>query len=149
MSNNRVISNIDFFTLVEEEIKEGKSVTIPFKGNSMYPFIRSDKYIITLTPIKEELKINDIALFKYRGEHLLHRLIEIKGNKYLFRGDGSIIQEELVERADIIAILARITTLDGKECRRDTFFWKQSHKLWQKLFPIRRYLIRILRIFFK
>jgi len=60
------IPNIEALTIIEESIKEGNSVRITVRGNSMSPQLIDGKDIVTLksfTP--DNLKVNDIILFVY------------------------------------------------------------------------------------
>ena len=76
------IHNDIFFSWVESEIMSGKKVQFLLKGVSMHPFIRDRKDSVLLSPCcKNDLKPMDIVLFKYKGKHLLHRIIKRESDK--------------------------------------------------------------------
>ena len=86
------VPNNTFFSLVEEEIAEGKPVRFRLKGNSMFPLLRNGKDSVILEKcLPDELKPMDVVLFRYRGSYVLHRIIQRMGDDLLIQGDGSIL----------------------------------------------------------
>lgn len=103
------IPNIEALTIIEESIKEGNSVRITVRGNSMSPQLIDGKDIVTLRPfVPVELKVGDVILFRYKGAFLLHRIIEIKSIKVevikiVTKGDALEKSEE-IEFSDVVAL---------------------------------------------
>ena len=94
-----IVSNEAFFKDIKEIIKT-TDVKFKVKGASMWPFFKDGKTTVTLTKV-EEIKRLEIYLFMFNDKHVLHRLIKIKGDNYIFKGDG-LITKEIVKREDII-----------------------------------------------
>jgi hypothetical protein len=97
------IPNNLFFLWVEQEIADGRSVRFRLKGTSMLPLLRGDKDEIILYPCKPaDLHPLDVILFRYKGNHLLHRIIKIDGNHLYIQGDGSFMAKEECDVKDVV-----------------------------------------------
>ena len=144
------IANDIFFTQVEQELSCGKTVLIPLKGISMYPFIRNgkDKVLLTSVSLQTPLKKLDVVLFRYRGKHILHRIISIKGDTYIIQGDGIYASREICHKADIIGKVVEVHRLSSdnhyKIIPTKSTCWKNLSGLWNLLRPLRRYLLFML-----
>lgn len=82
-------------TLLFGELKpilEEKDVILRIKGNSMWPFFKDAKTSVTLRKVTF-IRNKEIYLFKLNDTYVLHRLIKIKDNKLVFRGDGNLGKE--------------------------------------------------------
>ena len=145
----KTLSNDIFFAQVESEIAAGRSVRFKVKGHSMYPLQRNNKDEVTLSPLTCDPSVNNIVLFRYRGKHILHRIISIKGDTYTIQGDGIYLSCEKCIREEIIGVVTHIHK-NGKVTMGTT-----SKKLkfyiffWHKLRFCRRYLLAVLRRVYK
>ncbi len=112
----KVISNDVFFAYVEEMIGEGKSVQLPLRGVSMQPTLYDGRHTIVLRPVdtEKDLFIGCIALFVFRGRHVVHRLRKIEGDILTFKGDNLPTSKEIVRRGDIKAIVSHSISKEGK-----------------------------------
>lgn len=91
----KIVANDAFFAWVDAEIAAGKPVRFRLKGNSMFPLLRNGKDVVILEKCPtESLKPMDVVLFRYRGKHVLHRIIRREGERLLIQGDGSMVAEE-------------------------------------------------------
>lgn len=107
--NQKVIPNAQFFSMVDRIIGSGESVEIKVRGSSMRPTLENDRHRVVLVPCKEEyLRIGAIALVRYNGKHILHRLVAIDGDTLVFRGDNLPHTSERVERGDVVAFAVSI-----------------------------------------
>lgn len=82
-------------TLLFGELKsilEEKDVILRIKGNSMWPFFKDIKTSVTLRKVVS-IKNKEIYLFKLNDTYVLHRLIKVKDDKLIFRGDGNLGKE--------------------------------------------------------
>ena len=145
----KTFTNDIFFAQVESEILAGQSVRFKVKGSSMYPLLRDGKDEVTLSPITREPEIMDIVLFRYRGKHVLHRIISIAGDQYTIQGDGIYLSVETCSKKDIIGIVTQIHKR-GKTPIGTTSKWALFYILcWHKLRFCRRYLLALLRRVYK
>ncbi len=125
--------------------KEGLSVTLPVKGNSMLPFIIGGKESVILQK-PDHPKVGDVVLAWVENcRYVVHRIIKIDGHGVVLMGDGNIIGTEHCKIDDICAIATHVVSADGK--RHDLYSkWRmRATRLWWYLRPIRRYILAIYR----
>lgn len=125
--------------------KEGLSVTLPVKGNSMLPFIIGGKESVILQK-PDHPKVGDVVLAWVENcRYVVHRIIKIDGHDVVLMGDGNIIGTEYCKIDDICAIATHVVSADGK--RHDLYSkWRmRATRLWWYLRPIRRYILAIYR----
>lgn len=145
----RTFANDIFFAQVESEIAAGRTVKFKVKGHSMYPLLRDGKDEVTLSLPEKEPAVMDIVLFRYKGKHVLHRIISIKGDSYIIQGDGIYMSHEVCNRKDIIGIVSEIHRA-GKTPIRTTSQWAKFYIFcWNNLRFCRRYLLAFLRRVYK
>lgn len=141
------LSNELFFAEVEQLISQGESVTITIKGNSMRPWLQNSKHKVIVKPLADSiLQCGDIALFRYKGKHILHRVVKIENGKITFSGDGNIGIKEQASKDDVIALVESIITPSGRVIECNSNEWKTKSKLWLALPQFaRRIILGILR----
>ena len=145
----KTLANDIFFAQVESEIAAGRNVRFRVKGNSMYPLLRDGKDEVTLSPLTCNPSVYDIVLFRYRGKHILHRIISIEGDTYTIQGDGIYISCEKCTRKDIIGVVTQIHKKNGLEINTSWGLFRFNSWCWYKLFFMRRFILAVLRkIFF-
>ena len=144
-----VISKDLFFKEAESLLSYGKPVELRVTGTSMHPYLRGNgnEIIIVSAFTPEELKVGQIVLFRYEGNHIFHRIIKRKGNSFIIQGDGVVKKQEEVLLSDIIGVVRSIIRPSGKSVSVD----RRSHRLywrcWLLLHPLRRYLLAVYRLF--
>ena len=128
------IPNDLFFAWVESEIADGRSVRFRAKGVSMHPLIRGGKDEILLSPCSDkELKPMDVVLFKYKGQHVLHRIIRKEDNILTIKGDGSYTAKEECTTEDVIGKVQAIIRPSGKVISVDSWRWRLPSYIWNKM----------------
>lgn len=139
------ISNAELIPLVISMIDEGHTVTLSLRGYSMRPFLEDgrDKALLT-KPVNP--KVGDPVLAEVSPRHyVLHRIISIKGDNVVLRGDGNLG----VEKCKLKDIKAAVIGFyrKGRDVldRTDGRKWKVYSAIWTNLYPIRRYLLAIYR----
>ncbi|MBP5217977.1 MAG: S24/S26 family peptidase [Bacteroidales bacterium] len=137
--DKRVISNDILFAAVKDLVDEGRSVTIRPKGDSMLPFIRSDRDSVTLERVTGRLSVGDIVLFRYNGKYVLHRIYSIREDGITLMGDGNLSGQEHCSESDVIGIVTAITKESGRKVKPG------RARLWMALKPLRRWLLAIYR----
>ena len=135
------ISNQIFFTEVERLIAESECVTITIKGNSMRPWLKDGRHKVVLMPPARELQVGDVALFRYKQSHVLHRAIEISGKRVIFAGDGNINLREEATKDDIVAIVKSVISPRGRVICCTSREWRVKSKIWLCLPQIVRRVI--------
>ena len=139
----KTISNSLFFAGVEAEIAAGRPVRFRLKGNSMYPLLRNGRDEVVVYPcVAEELEPMDVVLFRYRGGHVLHRIIRREGDGLLVQGDGVYASCEQCVVADVVGKVREIYRPSGKLVSVDSWNWRLPSFLWWHTGVFRSLLIR-------
>ena len=96
---------------ISKLISEERTVTLTAKGYSMNPFIVHMQDQLTLGPWKDEdIRKGAVVLVKDdRGNFLVHRIIDRRGDKILLMGDGNIGIQETASVTNIIGIMTAVT----------------------------------------
>ena len=145
----KTIPNDTFFACVEAELAEGRPVRFRLKGNSMFPLLRNRKDVVVLEKCSfESLKPMDVVLFRYRGKHVLHRIIRREGECLLIQGDGSIVAKEECKVDDVVGKVVQICRSSGKVLSVDSWQWRIPSRLWRGLGFLRTWLLRGVHILF-
>ena len=138
------VPNNTFFALVEEEIAQGKPVRFRLKGNSMFPLLRNMKDSVILEKCStHDLKPMDVVLFRYRGTHVLHRIIQRRGDDLLIQGDGSIVAMEQCMVNDVVGKVTGICRPSGKIVSVESWKWTIPSRLWRVSNFMRKFLLRV------
>lgn len=142
---NVQFENRIFFPLIVEEIQKGHTVTINLRGNSMRPFLESDRDRALLTN-PDGVGVGDPVLAEIEpGHFVLHRIIKIEGDDVTLMGDGNLGCEYCKTtdfRASIVGFYRKgRKTLDRIDGRK----WKTYSWFWTRLCPVRRYLLAAYR----
>lgn len=134
---------------VRRIISCGQSVRMPVRGRSMLPFIVGGRDSVELHPFsKSELHIGSVVLAWADGDHyVIHRIVAIDGNRLQLLGDGNLAIREHCTADDVIAVAECAITPKGSRSltnRRAMALWW----LWNRLLPVRRWLLAIYRRIF-
>lgn len=129
-----VIPNEIFFADVERQVSEGSDAEFFAKGNSMRPFIRSDRTRVRLSPCDTDmLRVGDVVLFRYCGRHVMHRIASRNGDEFILAGDGNCGITEHCTSDDIVARMSLLITKRGRVIGCDTRLWRTASALWVAL----------------
>jgi len=121
---------------------EGREVVITPKGRSMLPFIRGEVDRVKLRH-PDELKVGDIVLAHFGGRYVMHRIIEIKGDKITLMGDGNLKETELGERSEVNGIVTEIIKFGNRRSKPGKAW------LWRHSLFFRKYLLKVYRKWIK
>jgi hypothetical protein len=126
-------------------LEEGHTVTLRLRGFSMRPFLEDgrDKALLT-KPVGP--KVGDPVLAEIEPKHfVLHRIIQMEGDKVVLRGDGNLGVEHC-KTSDIKgAVIGFYRKGRDKLDRTDGRKWKTYSWIWTRLYPFRRYLLAFYR----
>lgn len=129
----RLIDNRAAFSNARDILKEGESLSIRVKGQSMLPFFQSGSMIV-IRPIKEEdFRRGSVVLAETkRGDFVVHRILRVEGDMVTLLGDGNIYGTESMPRRMVYG------TVDCSSLHRALAL------IWMWMRPIRRYPLAIL-----
>ena len=95
--------------LMQEFLREGKTVKFSPRGVSMLPMLRQGIDSVVLSPVPEKLKKYDLPLYQRDdGKYILHRIVEV-GQTYTCIGDNQFDYETGVRHDQIIAVVTSFT----------------------------------------
>ncbi len=134
-----VIPNAPFFRLVERAIGEGRTLEIAVRGTSMRPTLVDGRHRVVLAPRGEgPLPIGTIALVRYGGRHILHRLVAVDSDGTLvLRGDNLPHTVERVGEADVVGVVRSIIGPGGRVRRCDGPVWRLGSRVAAAVSPAR------------
>ena len=133
-----------FIPFVLEELKQvpDKTAVINLRGNSMRPFLKNERDKAVLALPKGPCQKGDAVLAEVSPKHfVLHRIVNIDGDKITLRGDGNLGDEHCLAsdiRAKAVGFLRKGRTTPDLTTGRK---WRLYSWFWTRLYPIRRYLL--------
>lgn len=93
------------YTSIEEALKKEGYIITSFEGFSMYPtFLKNDLLVIIPS---YTYNLYDVVLYKKDNRYVAHRIIDVKDDFYIIRGDNTITDEVVPKEC----VLARIDSL--------------------------------------
>ncbi len=125
-------------------------------GTSMRPLFKTHRDVIIVKKPQGELKKYDVALYRApTGENcILHRVIGVRDDVYLIRGDNTFFVER-VPKDRVIAVLTEFNRA-GKRHSVEEFGYKLYSRLWHYAYPFRylwhalyRLMAKVYRFVFK
>lgn len=147
----KIVANNTFFAWVEAEIAADRSVRFRLKGNSMFPLLRNGKDVVVIAKCSpESLKPMDVVLFRYKGKHLLHRIIRREGDQLLIQGDGSMVAMEQCSVVDVVGKVIQVCRPSGRVIPVDSWKWTLPSRLWRGSGFLRKWMLKVAhRLFIK
>lgn len=134
------VNNHEFLSKIGEMLKSGKhkSVTIVVRGNSMNPFLVSERDKVILTRPKRP-EIGEVILAEIKPTvYALHRIIKIEGNVITMLGDGNPnwMQERFTSDKIIATAIGFIRK--EKEISTKSVKWRLYTAMWMNTPAIMR-----------
>ena len=131
--------------MAREMIREGHTATIAVKGYSMRPFLEHERDKVVLDAPRE-LKVGDAVLAEiFKDHYVLHRIIDIQGDRITLMGDGNIRGTETCRRSDVAGIVTHYLR-PGRTLEASDPQLQSRIRLWRRLLPVRRYLLFIYKV---
>ncbi|MCU4176411.1 S24/S26 family peptidase [Carboxylicivirga sp. N1Y90] len=105
--------------IVEELLNDGKSTEITAQGISMYPLLQpNDKLLVKKY---DKYKKGDIVIFDRGDVFVAHRVISIRNEKVICKGDSLIKADPMINKKEI---LGKITARTRHTKTITTRHWK-------------------------
>ena len=81
-------------TTFEQELERKGNITYTCQGFSMLPLLRQQRDLFTITKKQDRCRKYDVALYKRAdGAYVLHRIIQVLPDGYVFLGDNCLNKE--------------------------------------------------------
>lgn len=86
-------------------LREGRIVQMPV-GRSMWPMLKNRRDTIVIEKIAFPIKVHDVVLYKRdSGKYVLHRVLKIKRDGYVIRGDNCTRNEYDITERHMLGVL--------------------------------------------
>lgn len=122
--------------IVESELSLRGSFASVTKGVSMRPLFRTRRDMIVIKPPSSPLRKYDIVLYRgIDGEYILHRIIKVKEDSFVIRGDNTYTKE-YVPKDRVIGVLTSYNR-KGKSGTPESVSFKLYSRLWHYIYPFR------------
>lgn len=66
------------------------------EGKSMEPLLWTGDVVIVYKP--NEISVGDVVIYKGRGNYVIHRVIEVRDNCYLIKGDNNPLPDGCIPK---------------------------------------------------
>lgn len=127
---------------IEAELEKHGTYASTTSGVSMEPLFRTRRDMVIIEKPKGELKKYDVALYRLlSGKYVLHRVIKVKPNEYIIRGDNTYIKEH-VSKDRVIGVLTGFNR-KGKSHSVNDLSYRVYSRVWNFIYPL-RFVIRFL-----
>lgn len=121
---------------VEESLEKFGFYTSETKGTSMEPLFRTHRDTVLIVRPEGELKKYDAALYTGgSGKYILHRVIAVRPDCYIIRGDNTFVRE-YVPKNMVIGVLSGFCR-KGKNHSVDERGYRVYVRVWNFIYPIR------------
>ena len=128
----------------EELLERDGSFLYTFKGVSMKPLLHQGKDVVIISSIDRPIKKLDIVLYKVGERYVLHRVLKIKKDHYVIRGDNTY-SEEFIPKDNVFGILTSYYKND-KLKKVNTKGAILLYYLWLTTYPLRWLLVKTKRL---
>ncbi len=130
-------------TFEEILVRDGRLV-YKTKGVSMEPMLRQNRDLVIVSCPSGRLNQFDVALYRRGNSYVLHRVIEVKKDHYLIRGDNTFTLEKVPD-ADVIGVLTGFQR-KGKYYDTANPSYQRYVRFWHGIYPLRLALHRCRRL---
>ena len=114
------------------------------RGVSMEPMLRQDRDLVVIRVPVLRLQKYDVALYRRGDAYVLHRVIAVKDDHYLIRGDNTYALEHVPDAA-VIGVLTSFQR-KGKQHQVSERGYRCYARFWQGIYPLRLLYVRFRRL---
>ena len=119
--------------------KEGKIIT-HVVGYSMFPLLRNRESIVIVESVDHvPPRQGDVVLYKYGTTYLLHRILQIKPDEYLIRGDNTWVIEHVPKDTLLATMTGFYRRAEGHLITRNNLFYRLYQLMLPFIRPVHRY----------
>ena len=130
-------------------VSEGIEVTFPVNGWSMRPFIEGGRDSVVLVRPTNVTPMDVVLAKTDDGRYVIHRVMEMAGDCVTLMGDGNLLGREHTECKQIYAKVTHVVHPNGYKRSLYTPFIQFVQKMWVSLLPLRRYLLKLYRVYIR
>lgn len=127
---------------IEDVIEKEGTYVATICGFSMYPMLRNRRDTVVIKPYTGRLKKFDVPLYKVGDRYILHRIIEVRPDSYVIRGDNCLPKEYGITDKQILGVLTSFYR-DDKEVDMNGWMYKAYVYVWHYMFGLRKIIKRV------
>ena len=113
------------------------------RGISMKPMLYENRDLVIISVPQGRLQPYDVALYRRGSAYVLHRVIQVRENDYLIRGDNTY-RMEVVPDSAVIGVLTGFKR-KGKDYSVQDPMYRRYVRIWCAIYPMRAVLVYIIR----
>ncbi len=131
--------------MIESELEQHGYYASNTLGTSMRPLFKTHRDMIIVKRPDSSLKKYDVALYVIGGgRYILHRVVGVRDDVYLIRGDNTFAVER-VPKSAVIGVLVKFNR-KGKTHTVDELSYKIYSRVWNFIYPVRFVLQKVRRL---
>ena len=130
---NKILTAKEYKAQIE---KHGEIAFVP-RGNSMWPFIKNKAQTVIIQKKTVRLNKFDVGFYSYGENAVLHRVVEVLDDGYVFCGDSQFVLQTVKEE-DVFGKMTyfyqgdKCVNADDKKVLKKVKKW-YKHPLWRKI----------------
>ena len=123
---------------LEQIIADEGTVVTTTVGISMWPMLRTRRDTVVISAPSGVRRVGDVVLYRLKsGKCVLHRIIGIRDDGYIIRGDSLINKETGITDDDIFGVLTSFYRGEHYIDCNNSKGYKVYCKLWRLTLPLR------------
>ncbi len=119
----------------EDILKREGRLVYKTTGSSMLPMLHQNRDLVIIENISGSLKRLDVALYRRGSDYVLHRIVAVRKDVYLIRGDNTYVLEQ-VPAKNVLGVLTSFVR-KGKQYSVTDPSYRFYVRLWNTLYPFR------------
>ena len=135
-----MLSDFTSPSTIEKELDTHGIYASNTMGVSMRPLFKTHRDMIIVKKPQGELSKYDVALYKVREKYILHRVIAVRENEYIIRGDNTF-RKEHIPKENVIGVLVAFNR-KGRRHEVTELGYKIYSRFWHFIYPA-RYLFNL------
>lgn len=143
-SEGKTVDFHSLMPLISAKLEEEGTVKIPARGNSMVPLFRHGRDQVTLRGVQGKT-LNKYDMILYRrpnGGYVLHRIVGMREDGYILRGDAQLWDEYPVRREWVIARVEEFRR-GVRSCTCTDLGYRAYSVIWVNTVWVRRGLAKL------
>lgn len=121
---------------IEQMLERDGVIVYKTRGVSMRPMLKQNRDLVTVRKFEGRLKKYDVPLYRRKtGGYVLHRIIGLKDDCYIIRGDNTF-KKEYVPDSEVLGVLTEFKR-KGRNHSVDSAGYKLYARFWNLIYPLR------------
>lgn len=137
----KTVDTEQYLSVLRELAGQGKEVSLLIAGNSMAPFLISNRDTVFFRTPDRPLRVGDMVFYQRTdGRFIMHRIRRIRSEGIYTVGDAQSLIEGPLKREQIFGLVTRARR-KGKLIGPGNFWWEFFGRVWIRMVPLRRPVI--------